>query len=153
MAKKRKYTVRMDTGARFDATSIRDAAKGIREFGSTASSGMVIDAEGREVAWFRRSPEGRGNKWYRAYLGNPKRKAKRKQRYFRISGQTARRLNALLGRKKNVEMGFYDATGFHPIRASKDYSGARAGERRARSYRARGTRLRSATKHGRIRRG
>jgi len=22
---------------------------------------------------------------------------------------------------KNVEMGFYDATGFHPIRASKDY--------------------------------
>ncbi len=52
---------------------------------------------------------------------------------------------------KNVEMGFYDATGFHPIRASRDYSGAQAGEKRVRSYKARGTRLKSATKHGRIR--
>ena len=52
---------------------------------------------------------------------------------------------------KNVEMGFYDSSGFHPIRASKDYSGAQAGEKRVRSYKARGTRLKSATKHGRIR--
>ena len=82
-----------------------------------------------------------------------KRNAKRKQRWYRISGRTARRLNALLGRKKNVEMGFYDATGFHPIRASKDYSMAVAGERRPRSYRARGKRLKSATRRGTIRRG
>jgi len=81
-----------------------------------------------------------------------KRKAKRKQRWFRISGRTVSRLKNLL-RRHNVEMGFTDATGFHPIRASKDYSMARSGEGRARSYRARGTRLRSATKHGRIRRG
>jgi len=27
-------------------------------------------------------------------------------------------------RRKNVQMGFYDSTGFHPIRASSDYSGA-----------------------------
>jgi len=53
---------------------------------------------------------------------------------------------------KNVE-GFQDETGFHPIRASKDYSGARAGEKRPRSYRARATRLRSATRRGTIRKG
>jgi hypothetical protein len=52
---------------------------------------------------------------------------------------------------KNIEMGFYDSSGFHPIRASRDYSGAQAGEKRVRSYKARGTRLKSATKHGRIR--
>ena len=31
-------------------------------------------------------------------------------------------------RRHNIEMGFRDATGFHPIRASRDYSYARAGE-------------------------
>jgi hypothetical protein len=31
--------------------------------------------------------------------------------------------------RRNVEMGFWDATGFHPIRASEDYSAGRAGER------------------------
>jgi hypothetical protein len=31
---------------------------------------------------------------------------------------------------KNVEQGFYDDTGFHPIRGSKDYIKARAGEGR-----------------------
>lgn len=51
---------------------------------------------------------------------------------------------------KNVE-GFQDETGFHPIRGGKGYSSARAGEAPARSYRTRATRLRSATKHGRIR--
>jgi hypothetical protein len=30
---------------------------------------------------------------------------------------------------KNVEMGFYDASGFHPIRTSEDYSAGREGER------------------------
>lgn len=30
--------------------------------------------------------------------------------------------------RKNVEMGFWDARGFHPIRASKDYSAGRASE-------------------------
>jgi hypothetical protein len=33
-------------------------------------------------------------------------------------------------RRRNVEMGFRDATGFHPIRASADYSRAIAGEGR-----------------------
>lgn len=32
-------------------------------------------------------------------------------------------------RKKNVEMGFRDARGFHPIRASKDYDHSKAGEK------------------------
>jgi len=44
-------------------------------------------------------------------------------------------------RTKNVEMGFYDGTGFHPIRASKDYSSAEVKHgsegRKARSKRAR----------------
>ena len=80
------------------------------------------------------------------------RKRKANPRWYRISGRTVSRLKNLL-RRHNVEMGFTDATGFHPIRASKDYSMARAGERRARSYRARGTRLRSATRRGTIRRG
>src|SRR5262249_38057312 len=30
--------------------------------------------------------------------------------------------------RKNVEMGYTDATGFHPVRASKDYDESRAGE-------------------------
>jgi hypothetical protein len=32
------------------------------------------------------------------------------------------------GVRRNVEQGFYDQYGFHPIRASSDYSAARAGE-------------------------
>lgn len=36
-------------------------------------------------------------------------------------------------RKRNVEMGFYDASGFHPIRASSDYS---EGQRPSRSKKA-----------------
>jgi hypothetical protein len=31
--------------------------------------------------------------------------------------------------RKNIVAGFYDATGFHPIRASADYSAGRAGEK------------------------
>ncbi len=53
------------------------------------------------------------------------------------------------GRKRNVEMGFYDAHGFHPIRASSDYSGAKAGEKRARSKRAVATRVRSRMRRAR----
>lgn len=58
-----------------------------------------------------------------------KKKRKAKQRWYRISGRTVSRLKNLL-RRHNVEMGFTDATGFHPICASADYSGARAGEKR-----------------------
>lgn len=36
--------------------------------------------------------------------------------------------NPQVKRRKNVEMGYYDQYGFHPIRASRDYSPARAGE-------------------------
>jgi hypothetical protein len=39
-------------------------------------------------------------------------------------------------RRRNVEMGFYDASGFHPIRASSDYS---EGQRPSRSKRAKST--------------
>jgi hypothetical protein len=31
--------------------------------------------------------------------------------------------------RRNVQAGFYDSTGFHPIRASADYSAGRAGEK------------------------
>lgn len=37
---------------------------------------------------------------------------------LKVSSATARKLNP---RKRNVEMGFYNATGFHPIRSSHDY--------------------------------
>jgi hypothetical protein len=44
-------------------------------------------------------------------------------------------------RRKNVEGGFYDATGFHPIRALSDYDSSRVKHgregRKARSKRAR----------------
>ena len=56
---------------------------------------------------------------------------------------------------KNIEEGFYDASGlFHPIRSSSDYSRARAGEGRARSKVARRTRGRAySRKARRARRG
>jgi hypothetical protein len=60
----------------------------------------------------------------------------KKQKKYSI---TRRTLNALVKlipakRRKNVEMGFYDETGFHPIRASADYSESRG------SYKTRRTR-------------
>jgi hypothetical protein len=55
----------------------------------------------------------------------------------------------LLRRLTNVSEGFYDSTGFHPIRASKDYSKARAGEGRARSRKAVATRVRSKMRKAR----
>lgn len=56
------------------------------------------------------------------------------------------------GRKRNVEMGFYDRRGiFHPIRASSDYSAAAAGEGRVRSRSATARRVRAS--HRRARRG
>lgn len=49
-----------------------------------------------------------------------------------------RKLLKRLKRRSNVEQGFYDRKGrFHPIRASSDYSGSRAGEGRKRSKKAR----------------
>lgn len=44
-----------------------------------------------------------------------------------------RERNMARRRKRNIEMGFYDASGFHPIRASSDYS---EGQRPSRSKRA-----------------
>lgn len=73
-------------------------------------------------------------------LGRSKKHAKSKAKSL---------LRRLFG--KNVAEGFYDSTGFHPIRHSVDYSKARAGEGRARSGVARRTRLKSATRLGRIR--
>lgn len=59
---------------------------------------------------------------------------------FSISGPTlkkavSRAKSFLRKRLKNVEQGFYAGGIFHPIRASADYSGGRAGE--GRSKRAR----------------
>jgi hypothetical protein len=39
-------------------------------------------------------------------------------------------------RRRNVEFGFRDSTGFHPIRASRDYSASRAGEVGSRSLKS-----------------
>lgn len=47
-----------------------------------------------------------------------------------------RERNAAKRRKKNIEQGFYDEHGFHPIRASSDYS---EGQRPSRSKRAKAT--------------
>lgn len=75
------------------------------------------------------------------------------RRALRIAKHHLKNVRVVTRDRKNVEQGFWDSTGFHPIRASKDYSMARAGERRARSYRARATRLRSATRRGTIVKG
>ena len=53
-----------------------------------------------------------------------------------IRGKTAKAARAKANRfrrnhLKNVAMGFTDATGFHPIRASHDCSSGRAGEGRS----------------------
>ena len=40
----------------------------------------------------------------------------------------AAKLRTVRAHTKNVEMGFTDATGFHPIRSSSDYKPYRAGE-------------------------
>jgi hypothetical protein len=52
---------------------------------------------------------------------NPRRRAARRRK----SNPSGRR------RRRNIAEGFYNATGFHPIRASYDYSPRRAGERRS----------------------
>lgn len=60
-----------------------------------------------------------------------------------------RRAMGDIARKRNIEMGYWDGGIFHPIRASSDYSGARAGEKRARSKTARRTRARSYSRKAR----
>lgn len=48
---------------------------------------------------------------------------------------------------KNINEGFYDASGFHPIRGASDYSAARAGEgHSAAAGRARGKRAAGKTR-------
>ena len=89
---------------------------------------------------------------------NPRKRGGPKPIVINVSGGSLQKAKARLSRFlkrhiKNVEMGFYRGGVFHPIRASKDYSRAQAGEGRARSYNARFARLRSATRRGTIRSG
>jgi|SRR5882672_824878 len=51
-------------------------------------------------------------------------------------------------RKRNIEQGFYDATGFHPIRASSDYSEGRPASR-SKKAKARKTKAKSTASHRR----
>jgi hypothetical protein len=44
------------------------------------------------------------------------------------SGKTNVVFNGRRGRRRNIQQGFWNATGFHPIRASKDYDPDRAGD-------------------------
>lgn len=46
--------------------------------------------------------------------------------------------------KGNVEQGFFDATGFHPIRASRDYSERRVQKAQVKKYHKRARKRRSA---------
>ncbi len=81
---------------------------------------------------------------------NPK-QVKSTHTFFGKTAKAAKSaLRSFFGKKKrNVEMGFYDSTGFHAIRASSDYSGARAGEKRARSTVAKRTRGRAYSRKAR----
>ena len=45
-----------------------------------------------------------------------------------FSRRSPRKKKMAKRKRRNVEMGFYDDTGFHPIRASSDYSSSRGGE-------------------------
>jgi len=56
-----------------------------------------------------------------------------------------------LGIRKNVAAGFWDDSGFHPIRASYDYSPARVGEKRSRPHRRTRATGRRAGFGGRVR--
>ena len=76
----------------------------------------------------------------------------KKTKKLSITRRTLGRLMKLIPakRRKNIEMGFYDSSGFHPIHASKDYIPERHGEgyRRggglARSKRAKSARRKRA---------
>lgn len=52
--------------------------------------------------------------------------------FFGPTKQKAENSARSFARRKNVFAGFHDDTGFHPIRASADYSPSRAGESRKR---------------------
>jgi hypothetical protein len=49
---------------------------------------------------------------------------------IKVPASTAKKLMNPKGKRRNVAAGFYDEDGyFHPIRASFDYSGSRAGDK------------------------
>ena len=56
-----------------------------------------------------------------------------------------------LGIKKNVAAGFWDDSGFHPIRASYDYDKSRVGEKRSRPHKRTRATGRRAGFGGRVR--
>ena len=76
MARHGQLTVEIDGGLPQAVESMRDARETILSCGGTASSGRVYETrdlrrgvERRLVAWFRRSTEGDGSRWYRAEIG------------------------------------------------------------------------------------
>jgi hypothetical protein len=80
---------------------------------------------------------------------NPRKLLARHSFFGKTPQAAVGRAKKFFGLKGNVEQGFWDSTGFHPIRASSDYSAARAGEKRARSRRAIATRVRAHHKRAR----
>ena len=67
---------------------------------------------------------------YRVTIRNPEKGVR-----ISVIGKTKKQVQSrarkfVKGYLKNVEIGFHDASGFHPIRGSSDYSSSRAGEGR-----------------------
>ncbi len=88
--------------------------------------------------------------WYRVSIRNPESGVK-----ISVTGKTKKQTTARAKRfvkryLKNVEMGFVDATGFHPIRGSKDYNAGRPGEGKSRAAgKSRAKRYTKKAKRGR----
>lgn len=72
------------------------------------------------------NPRTRKQEGILSFFGSSYKKAERKARKFARD----HRMGFASGRKRkgNVEQGFYDAMGFHPIRRSRDYDRDRVGE-------------------------
>ena len=72
----------------------------------------------------------RTKRWQIARASNPKKTLGTITFRGRSKKELLRNARAF-SKRHNIEMGFFGPGGFHPIRASKDYSGARAGEGRS----------------------
>ncbi|MGA2475577.1 MAG: hypothetical protein ABSF73_03045 [Terriglobia bacterium] len=73
-----------------------------------------------KIRFYKRNPKGKRGELVMTIVGTGRTKA--------LAKSSATR-NARTYVRRNIIAGFHDATGFHPIRASADYSPGRAGEK------------------------
>ena len=99
----------------------------------TWANPTVYDSAGKAVGKFKRKAAKIVARLMGGTVGKPKpmtnprtMRFKTKAAMMNYAAAHGYRLQSL--RKRNVAMGFYDATGFHPLRSSPDYDPDRAGD-------------------------